>query len=181
MSADSRPELESLFQKHGYTAFKWIDPEKIVVSQWVRLKCTFGCGEYGQNASCPPNVPSVEECREFFGEYGTAAAFHFQTSLESPEERHAWSKEINLGLLELEREVFLSGFHKAFLLFMDSCGICKKCAGVRGECKSPKLARPTPEAMAMDVYTTVRQHGFPIQVLKDYSEAMNRYAFLMIE
>jgi predicted metal-binding protein len=181
VSADSRPELESLFQKHGYTDFKWIDPEKIVVSQWVRLKCTFGCGEYGRNAACPPNVPSVEECRQFFREYGTAAVFHFQTSLENPEDRHEWSREINLGLLELEREVFLSGCHKALLLFMDSCGICPKCTGVRGECKSPKLARPTPEAMAVDVYTTVRQYGFPIQVLKDYSETMNRYAFLMVE
>jgi predicted metal-binding protein len=123
----------------------------------------------------------VEECRQFFREYGTAAVCHFYTSFDHPEDRHAWSRETNLGLLELEREVFLSGCHKAFLLFMDSCGICRKCTGVRGECKSPKLARPTPEAMAMDVYTTVRQYGFPIQVLKDYSETMNRYAFLMVE
>ncbi|MCJ7619933.1 MAG: DUF2284 domain-containing protein, partial [Anaerolineae bacterium] len=55
-------ELESLFKKHGYTDFKWIEPKDIVVAQWVRLKCTFGCGEYGRNAACPPNVPSVEEC-----------------------------------------------------------------------------------------------------------------------
>jgi predicted metal-binding protein len=174
-------ELSKLFEKHGYTDFKWIEPEKIVVSEWVRLKCTFGCREYAQNAACPPNVPSVEECRQFFQEYGTAAVFHFQASLKDPEDRHEWSREINEGLLELEKEVFLSGYHKAFLLFMDSCGLCKKCAGARGECKKPRLARPTPEAMAMDVYTTVRQFGFPIQVLKDYSEAMNRYAFLMVD
>jgi predicted metal-binding protein len=123
----------------------------------------------------------VEECRQFFREYQTAAVFHFHTALEDPEDRHEWSREINSGLLELERDVFLSGRHKAFLLFMDSCGMCKRCTGVRRECKSPKLARPTPEAMAVDVYGTVRQYGFPIQVLKDYSEAMNRYAFLMVE
>jgi hypothetical protein len=35
--------------------------------------------------------------------------------------------------------------------------------------------------MAVDVYATVRKYGFPIEVLKDYSEAMNRYAFLMID
>lgn len=35
--------------------------------------------------------------------------------------------------------------------------------------------------MGMDVYATVRKYAFPIQVLKDYSEAANRYAFLMIE
>ncbi len=174
-------ELAALFEKRGYVDFKWIAPENIVVAQWVRMKCTFGCGEYGKNASCPPNVPSVEECRRFFSEYRRAAVFHFQKRVDDPEDRFAWCREVNLGLLELEREVFLSGYHKAFLLFMDSCSICKKCAGVRGECKSPKLARPAPEAMAVDVYATVRQYGFPIQVLKDYSETMNRYAFLMIE
>jgi len=174
-------ELESLFEKHGYTDFKWIEPRDIVVAQWVRLKCAFGCWEYGRNAACPPNVPSVEECRQFFREYSTAAVFHFQGSLKHPEDRHEWSREINDGLLELEKEVFLSNRHKAFLLLMDSCGLCKKCTGVKAECKNPKLARPTPEAMAVDVYTTVRRYGFPIQVLKDHSETMNRYAFLMID
>ena len=174
-------ELESLFLKHGYTDFKWIEPKDIVVAQWVRLKCTFGCGEYGRNAACPPNVPSVEECRQFFIEYTTAAAFHFQATLKDPEDRHEWSKQINQGLLELEREVFLGGYYRAFLLFMDSCGLCKKCTGVREKCKDPELARPTPEAMAVDVYATVRRYAFPIQVLKDYAETMNRYAFLMVE
>jgi len=35
--------------------------------------------------------------------------------------------------------------------------------------------------MAVDVYQTVRQYEFPIQVLSAYSQAMNRYAFLLIE
>jgi hypothetical protein len=35
--------------------------------------------------------------------------------------------------------------------------------------------------MAVDVYATVRQYGYPIEVLRDYSQAMNRYAFLLIE
>lgn len=181
MTMEKRKELESLFRKHGYADFKWIDPKDFVVSQWVRMKCTFGCNEYGQNASCPPNVPSVSECQQFFNEYTTAAVFHFERTVEKPEDRHDWSREVSLGLLDLEREVFLSGYQRAFLLFMDSCSICKKCSGARGECKRPKQGRPTPEAMAVDVFSTVRRYGYPIEVLTDYSEAMNRYAFLMIE
>ncbi len=181
LSLNKREELESLFRKHGYTDYKWIKPEDIVVSQWVRMKCTFGCPEHGRNASCPPNVPSVSGCRQFFDEYSTAVVFHFEKTVDKPEDRHAWSRELNLALLKLERGVFLLGYHKAFLLFMDSCGICADCAGARWDCKSPKQARPTPEAMAVDVFATVRQYGYPIEVLKDYSEPMNRYAFLMIE
>jgi hypothetical protein len=43
------------------------------------------------------------------------------------------------------------------------------------------MSRPTPESMAMDVFATVRKLGYPIDVLYDYSQEMNRYAFLFIE
>jgi hypothetical protein len=35
--------------------------------------------------------------------------------------------------------------------------------------------------MAVDVYSTVQKYDYPIQVLTDYSKAMNRYGFLLIE
>jgi predicted metal-binding protein len=176
-----RAKLEAMFKRHGYDDFKWIDPREIVVAQWVRMKCTFGCWLYGRNASCPPNTPSVAECREFFDDYATGAVFHFEKTLENPEDRHAWSREINRKLLKLEREVFMGGHRKAYLLFMDSCGLCAECSAEREKCKQPKLARPTPEALAMDVFATVRQYGYPIEVLSDYGQTMNRYSFLLIE
>ena len=181
MRATDRRALEALFRKNGCDDFKWIEPSSIVVSQWVRLKCMFGCGDYGKNASCPPNTPSVAECRELFDEYRVGAVFHFEKKLARPEDRHAWTKKINRALVGLERGVFLLGYQKAFLLVMDTCGLCAECPGVRAECRQPRLARPTPEAMAVDVFSTVKQYGYPIEVLSDYKKAMNRYAFLLIE
>ncbi len=178
---DDRTELKALFEKHGYTDFKWMNPKDIVVSQWVRMKCAFGCANYGRNATCPPSVPSVSECRQFFDEYSTAVIFHFEKTMDEPEDRHAWSKGVNQELFKLERAVFLTGYEKAFLLSMDSCGLCADCPGVREECKHPRSARPSPESMAMDVFSTVRRYGYPIEVLADYSQVMNRYAFLLIE
>jgi predicted metal-binding protein len=175
-----RTRLDSLFAKHGYSDFKWIDPQKIIVSQWVRMKCMFGCGEYGNGGACPPNVPSVAECKRFFKEYTQAVIFRFEKKVDRPEDRHKWTRGVNTKLLKLEREIFLAGFERAFLLFMDSCCICGDCTGQRAECRQPRSARPAPEAMAVDVYSTVRQFGFPVQVLTDYTQAMNRYAFLMV-
>ena len=174
-------QLEALFEKHGYDDFRWIDPQEIIVSQWVRMKCRFGCRDYGQNACCPPNVPSVAECREFFREYSTAAIFHFQNAVADPEDRHEWSKGVNERLLELEREVFIGGHERTFLLFMDSCELCKECSASRRDCKRPREARPAPEALAMDVFSTVKKVGYPVEVLRDTSQTMNRYAFLMID
>ena len=177
----SHKELRTLFEEHGITDFKWIEPKDIIVAQWVRIKCVFGCPNYGKNATCPPNVPSVAECREFFNEYTEGAVFHFEKAFERPEDRYAWARKVNQALLEVERVVFLAGYEKAFLLFMGNCDLCSDCPGVREECKNPKSARPTPESMAVDVYSTVRQHGYPIEVLADYSQTMNRYAFLLVE
>ncbi len=176
-----RKKLEKIFQAYSFTDFKWIDPKKIVIAHWVRMKCMFGCSEYGKTATCPPNVPSFSECEKFFNEYSDVIVFHFGIKLAKPEDRFAWTKKISMKLLKLEREVFISGFQKAFLLFLDSCSICQECSGVIGECKEPKFARPTPEAMCIDVFSTVRSIGYPIQVLSDYGQEMNRYAFLLIE
>jgi predicted metal-binding protein len=65
----NRTRLEKLFLKHEFKDFKWINPHNIVVSQWVRMKCMFGCKDYGKNACCPPNTPPVDECKSFFREY----------------------------------------------------------------------------------------------------------------
>ncbi len=180
LTTNKRKKLEALFHKHNCRDFKWVEPEKIVVSQWVRMKCMFGCPHYGQKACCPPNMPTVSECERFFREYTDAVIFHFGKKLAKPEDLHAWSKKGSLKLSKLEREVFLSGYERAFLLSVATCRLCKTCSGEREKCKEPKLSRPTPEAMAVDVYTTVRQLGYPIEPLTDHSQKMNRYPILMV-
>lgn len=174
-------DLRDLFAKHGFTDYRWLDPGDVVVAEWVRMKCLYGCWEYGKNAACPPNAPSVDACARFFKEYKRAVVFHFAKSVERPEDRHPWSRKVNLALLKLEEDVFKAGFVKAFLLFMDSCNLCLECPGSRTSCKEPKLSRPTPDALAMDVFSTVRKLGYPIDVLAEYDQEMNRYAFLLID
>jgi predicted metal-binding protein len=88
---------------------------------------------------------------------------------------------VNEDPVNLEREVFVAGHPKAFLLFMDSCGLRSECVGRSEECENPRQGRLTPEGMAMDVFSTVQQYGFPIEVLSDYPQSMNRYPFLLIE
>jgi predicted metal-binding protein len=175
------PRIESILQHHGYEDYKWLDPQDIIVAQWVRLKCEFGCPSYGKQASCPPNNPSVEECQRFFLEYQHAILLHFQKIAPEKEDRKAWSARTNLKLVKLERDIFMAGYPKAFLLFMDSCEICSECVPDRAMCKEPKLSRPSPEGMAVDVFSTVSKLGYPIEVLTDPSQTMNRYAFLMID
>lgn len=176
-----RSRLEALFRRRGFEDFKWFDPKDTVVASWVRMKCIFGCPDFGKNGTCPPNVPSVEDCARFFRDYQRGVIFHFEKKLSKPEDRFPWTKKVALCLMALEREIFLSGKVKAFLLSLDSCQLCKTCPGSRAGCRHPLKARPTPEAMAVDVYSTVLRAGYPVEVLDDYDKAMNRYAFLLID
>ena len=173
--------LEKLFRDHDFSDFRWIDGKDIVVAQWVRLRCSFGCPNYGKRGTCPPYVPSIDECRQLISEYNYAAVFHFEKALEVIADYKPWSKEMTLRLMKLEREVFLSGYYKTMLLPFDACTLCDSCAGTRVECRNPRAARPGADALGIDVYATVRHLGYPIQVVKDYKDTMNRYAFLLIE
>jgi len=173
--------LEKSFKNHGFSDFKWIGTKDIVVAQWVRFRCLFGCPAYGKKGTCPPNVPSIEECRQMISEYSQAAIFHFEKKIEKGENRRDWSKDTVSKLVKLEREVFLAGYYKTLLLSFEACGFCEDCALDRTKCKNPRIARPGADAMGIDVYSTARNAGYFIQVLKEYDEPMNRYAFLLVE
>ncbi len=176
-----KSQLDEIIKSHGFQEYKWVDPQNIIVSQWVRFKCMFGCDSYGVTASCPPNTPSIEECREFFKEYETAIIFHFPLKLEDPENRHEHFRKVNQQLYQLERAIFLAGYQKAFLLFVDECTLCEECTGIRDRCKNKIESRPTMEGLGIDVYQTARKFGYPINVLPDFEQEMNRYAFILVE
>jgi predicted metal-binding protein len=176
-----RTKIEEVVRSRGYPEFRWVSGKDVHVRSWVRMKCMFGCKTYGTRGTCPPSVPSVADCREFFAEYEHILVIRITGQLDDPEKRHGWSRKVNLDLLKIEREAFLLGHPKAFLLFMDECQICEDCAAVRAECKDKKHARPCPEGLGVDVFSTVRALGYPIDVLTDYDQQMNRYSFLLVE
>ncbi|MBI9064049.1 MAG: DUF2284 domain-containing protein [Marinilabiliaceae bacterium] len=160
--------------------FKWINPKDIVVSQWVRVKCEFGCSDYGLG-TCPPNTPSVKECSDFFKEYSRALVIRLNKVADRNNYPSNWSRDMTNKLLKLERHVFLQGHPKAFLLNQTCCCLCKDCSGDRLSCKDKKNSRPSPEAFAVDVYQTVKNCGLEITVVKENPGEMNRIAILLIE
>ncbi len=164
---------EQLLQKAlemGAEEGKVISPENVYTSTWVRLKCQFGCGEYGTRLTCPPRSPTPEKTRKMLDEYETAALIHFPSEVQ----------ELKLTMAELEREAFLSGYYKAFALGAGPCYLCEEC-NLDERCKHPHKARPAMEACGIDVYKTVREAGFPIEVVKDRRCSQDYYGLLLLE
>ncbi len=180
MGQDCLPVVDPILREAGFSDFVWVQPSSMTVSQWVRMKCMFGCPDYGKNASCPPFVPSVAECRELLSEYSRAVLIHLACEVP-PEKRDEWCRKNQELLIESERRIFLAGFERAFLLSFDNCNLCGTCSATPGECRLPYMRRPTMEAFAIDVYTSVRRHGYTISVRKDRTEKPDRFAMMLVE
>ena len=176
----NKDKIESILKDQDFTDYKWINPKEIVVAHWVRVKCTFGCADYGLG-TCPPNTPSVNDCDSFFKEYESALIIRLNKFADKSSYPSDWSKEMTNKLLDIEREIFLSGFQKVFLLNQTACSLCKDCSGNRIDCKDKIKSRPSPESFAVDVYKTVRTAGLDINVVAQNPAEMNRIAILLIE
>ena len=176
----NKENIESILTKQGFSDFKWINPKDIVVAHWVRVKCTFGCSDYGLG-TCPPNTPSVSDCASFFKEYETGLIIRINKFADKNAYPSEWSKEMTEKLLDIEKKIFLSGYQKTFLLNQTCCTLCKKCPGNRVECKEKEKSRPSPESFAVDVYQTIRNAGMEIHVISENPAEINRIALLLIE
>ncbi|WP_319481692.1 DUF2284 domain-containing protein [uncultured Draconibacterium sp.] len=176
----NKNQIEVLLKEQELTDYKWIDPKEIVVAQWVRVKCYFGCSDYGLG-SCPPNTPSVSECERFFKEYKNALVIKLNKFADKDTYPSDWSREMTNKLLSIERAVFLLGHPKVFLLNQTCCTLCSDCSGNRLDCHDKRNARPSPESFAVDVYQTVRNAGMEINVVANNPGDMNRIAILLIE
>ena len=176
----NKEKIGSILKNQDFTDYKWINPKEIVVAHWVRVKCTFGCADYGLG-TCPPNTPSVIDCDSFFKEYESALIIRLNKFADKNSYPSDWSKEMTNKLLDIEREIFLLGFQKVFLLNQTCCSLCKDCPGDRINCKDKVRSRPSPESFAVDVYNTVRTAGLEINVVAQNPAEMNRIAILLIE
>ena len=108
--------------KLGASDAKPIKASDIIVRNWVRLKCQYGCGGYGKRLTCPPYSPKLEEFRKVLKEYNWAVLLRFKPK----EPEYDWRSPHEV-VAELEREAFLSGYYSAFGL---ACGPCPFCEDV---------------------------------------------------
>jgi len=146
---------------------KIISAKSIVTAEWVRLKCQFGCDGYGRALTCPPYSPTPEQTGRMLTHYENGLLLHG--------DEHSGIRTI---VSTLEREIFLDGYYKAFGMGAGPCDLCEKCPK---SCKYPERARPSMEACGIDVFSTVRANGFPIEVLKTNFCERNYYGVVLID
>ena len=147
-----------------------ISPSEVITASWVRLKCQFGCGGYGQCLVCPPFTPTSRQMREVLDSYNRAILIHFEPDAE-----------VKTIVADLERKIFLCGAWKTFGLGSGPCPFCKECPVEEHECHHPEQARPSMEACGIDVFSTVKKFGFPIEVVRTKRQCPNFFGLILID
>jgi predicted metal-binding protein len=164
-------DIISLLKERGASAVVLANTADIVVDERVRLKCRVPvCDSYNKNLMCPPYVPSVAEFREALKNYKEAiliqiSALLHETCTNAPAEEvflpaRKLHELVNLG----EREAFTAGFRFAAGFIGGCCRLCDECIAAQGgtSCRFPFKARPSMEAMGIDVIATAEKAGLPL-------------------
>jgi predicted metal-binding protein len=157
-------------QKSGVKDARIISPSDVETAAWVRLKCQFGCDGYGQCLVCPPFTPTPDQMRKVLDSYGRGVLIHFDSETD-----------VKAIVADLERDIFLCGAWKAFGLGAGPCYFCKKCPVEGGQCKHAERARPAMEACGIDVFSTVKKAGFPIEVVRTQRQCPNYYGLILVD
>ena len=139
----------------------------IIVDERVRMKCRLNtCGQYGQNLLCPPNILPLETTRSVLGKYSFAMIVQLTKAVPDGDYRKVFDdqkRQFGTNIVALEQEAFRQGLMFAVGLSAGHCNICPACAAREGKsvCRNPDIARPSMEALGMDVSKTCCEVGFP--------------------
>ncbi len=154
----------------GFRKAVVLPTDKIVTAPWVRKKCQFGCSLYQKGLQCPPNGMEFQETRQLLDSYNWAIIL----------EGHPPGHQFHEKLLELEREAFLEGYHKAFAFSAGPCTVCDSCA-IDRKCQKPDEARPSMEGSGIDVYQTTENAGIRLAPVKEKTHYVKYIGLLLLK
>jgi predicted metal-binding protein len=152
----------------GAKRAKLIDPASVEVGEWVRLKCQYGCSGYASSLCCPPNSPTPGITRKVLAEYNRAILVE------------AGDKKPREIVPQLERDLFLTGYYKAFGMASGPCHLCRNCPPDE-TCRHSEAARPSMEACGIDVYATVRAAGWEIEVVRTEEDTPHYFGLVLVD
>ena len=181
-------ELVSRARQLGALSAAPLPAAAVVVDERVRLKCRVPlCSHYGHNLMCPPNVMAPDETGAVLRRYDDVLVVQGEIPItqqqvtdtcESLPYAEAHDQIDGLGALRdsqndfmalmtaLESDAFKMGYRYAAAFSGGECVLCEECVGQSsGEpCRHPFAARPSMEAVGIDVVATAEAAGLHVEL-----------------
>jgi predicted metal-binding protein len=165
----------------------------VVVDERVRLKCQVPvCDDYGLNLKCPPTVMRVQEFREALAKYTWAVLIQIHAPIsaamrveidhasdvaglyKSPKFMESYresfipaQQKLHRIVHKIEAQAFTLGYRFAVGFIGGTCKLCSQCVASSDSqepCRHPYLARPSMEAVGIDVFATAKNAGLPFEI-----------------
>ncbi|MCL6477680.1 MAG: methyltransferase domain-containing protein [Peptococcaceae bacterium] len=166
---DVKTRLVSRIKDMGFLHVHPIPVETVHVAEWVRLRCRFGCDNYGK-PHCRPDSLTPEKTREMLRDYTHCLLL----------EGVPPTRDFQRRVLRAEREAFKEGFYKAFALWAGPCSLCDTCAAEES-CRNTKDSRPSLEGSGIDVFETVKRAGLSLRTVAGREDFIKYYGILLLE
>ena len=182
-------QLQRLAFKVGASRAITLDTKQIVTDERVQLKCRYPpCRHYGRNLMCPPFTPSASQFKGYVSRYRRAILVSVEDRVPQDVKRtlsnsgkwyadlikdesflkrydkwhvKVWRK-LHRVVSEIEREAFRRNYYLSLGLGAEHCALCRRC-NVESSCKHPLRARPSMEAVGIDVHKTIGNAGFTLK------------------
>ena len=131
------------------------------------------CESYGLSIHCPPYVKSAESMRNDLKKYSKALIFKLDVPVEQllEEDRFRYFKEIYSIAVALEKIAIDAGYTESYGYAAGSCKpvFCPsyQCQALRDgkTCRYPSQARPSMEAVGVNVFKLFDMIGWEIHIL----------------
>ena len=159
----------------GANEARVVDASIIPVEDAVAFKCRVPqCFGYNTCAQCPPHAPKPAEIRQLLKSYSHGLFFLRRVNSEvlkrdrNNKERKAAFRSILEIVSKVESAAFYDGHYLSVGFSAGSCfsSLCDPklgCQVLKGEkCRFPLKARPSMEAVSIDVYRLIASSGWEI-------------------
>jgi len=153
-------------KKQGASRGTVIRAGDVVVDERVRLKCLIPlCNSYNRNLMCPPRLPTVTLFRNALAKFSRAILIQVSAGIDQPGDAFLHAKKLHELVNQGEKEAFEAGFRFAAGLIGGCCRLCDVCVAADPRtagtpCRFPFKARPSMEAMGIDVIATLEKAGW---------------------
>ncbi|MBS4022206.1 MAG: DUF2284 domain-containing protein [Dethiobacter sp.] len=169
----------------GASRARIVKVSEIPVDEVITLKCQIPrCFGYGTCAHCPPHTLKPAELREHLKKYNWAVFFTRDVAPQvivrdkaTIKERVSAYQDVFNIVSEVESMAFYDGYYLAFGFAAGSCkhtfcGQQESCIALEGKkCRFALRARPSMEAVGIDVYKMAAEAGWDIYPIGSNAKA----------
>lgn len=154
------------------------DPALLVPQQAIRDLCAQNkCGNFNKHYMCPPHVGSIEEIKDSLSPFRQGIVLQHSRPLDVQNDMEGLIRsklDFHVMILQIEdhcRNLILheggdADFVRGFI--GGTCELCRPCRAASAEpCSYPDRARPSLEALAIDVIKLMKDHGLDCEFHPD--------------